>query len=72
MMKISKKWPFFFILISFLIVNYFIIITTSSTFAQNNIAENSLFSSLSRNLNSTIDGIQSNTLTNNNNNTQTS
>jgi hypothetical protein len=71
MMKISKKWPFFFILISFFIVNYFIIITTSSTFAQNNIADNSLFSSLSRDLNSTIDGIQNNALTNNNN-TQTS
>jgi hypothetical protein len=68
-MKISKKWSFFFILISFLIVNYFIIIT--STFAQNNIADNSLFSSLSRDLNSTIDGIQNNALTNNNN-TQTS
>jgi len=70
MMKISKKWSFFFILISFLIVNYFII-NTSSTFAQNNIADNSLFSSLSRDLNSTIDGIQNNALTNNNN-TQTS
>jgi len=69
MMKISKKWPFFFILISFLIVNYFII-STSSTFAQNNIADNSLFSSLSRDLNNTIDGIQNNALTNNNN-TQT-
>ena len=70
-MKISKKLSFFFILISFLIVNYFIIITTSSTFAQNDIADNSLFSSLSRDLNSTIDGIQNNALTNNNN-TQTS
>jgi hypothetical protein len=71
-MKISEKWSFFFILISFLIASYFLSVT-SSTFAQSNIADNSLFSSLSRDLNSTIDGIQNNALTNNNNNnTQTS
>ena len=71
MMKISKKWSIFFILISFLMVIYSISIT-SSIFGQNNIEDNSLFSSLSRDLNSTIDGIQNNALTNNNNNTQTS
>ena len=71
MMKISEKWSIFFILISFLMVIYSISIT-SSIFGQNNIEDNSLFSSLSRDLNSTIDGIQNNALTNNNNNTQTS
>jgi hypothetical protein len=70
-MKINKKGSFFLILISFsfIIVSYFIY-ATSLTFAQDGTADNSLFSSLSRDLNSTIDGIQNNELTNNNNNTQ--
>ena len=72
-MRFSKKWSIFAILISFQICSFSILIS-SKTFAQNDIAGNSLFSSLSRDLNSTIDGIQNNELTNNNdnNNTQSS
>ena len=62
-MKIRKMWYFLFILSSFVIVSYSIL-DISLTFADDNKKDQSLFSSLSRNLDKTMDGTQNNALNN--------
>ena len=62
-MKIRKMWYFLFILSSFLITSYSIL-DISLTFADDNKKDHSLFSSLSRDLDKTMDGTQNNALNN--------